>query len=104
METVKFGKAKVKVGDYVSIPNSYIGAKKKQALTAAVFADQKIFGLVTKVVDGSQQFEVKWDLDGKTTCMSLDKVQYESVETSLQIQSEASIITAEDFEGMADDL
>ena len=77
---------------------------QKQALTAAVFADQKIFGLVTKVVDGSQQFEVKWDLNGKTILMYLDKVQYESLDTPLQIQSEASIITAEDFEGMADDL
>ena len=28
METVTFGKAKVKVGDYVSVPNSYTGAKK----------------------------------------------------------------------------
>ena len=59
---------------------------------------------MTKVVEGNRQFEVKWDLDGETTTMSLSKVQYESVDTPLQIQSETSIITTEDFEGMVGDL
>ena len=36
--------------------------------------------------------------------MSLDKVQYKSVDTLLQIQSETSIITAEDFEDTAGNL
>ena len=44
------------------------------------------------------------DLDGETMTMSLNKVQYESVDPLLQIQSETSIITAEDFEGMVGDL
>ena len=35
--------------------------------------------------------------------MSLEKVQYEPIDTPLQVKS-ASIITAEDFEGMAGDL
>ena len=88
----------------MSVPNSYFVTKHQQALTAVGIADEKILGRVTKVVDGNQQFEVKWDLDGETTTMSLSKVQYESVDTPLQIQSETSIITAEDFEGTASDL
>ena len=59
---------------------------------------------MTKVVDGNRQFVVKWDLDGEKRTMSLDKAQYESVGTPLQVQSETCIITAEDFEGMAGDL
>ena len=88
----------------MSVPNSYFGTKYQQVLTAAGVAEEKIFGRVTKVVDGNQQFEVKWDLDGETTTMSLNKVQYESVDTPLEIQSETSIITAEDLEGMVGDL
>ena len=84
----------------MSVPNSYFGTKYQQALTAAGIPDEKIFGRVTKVVDSNQQFEVKWDLDGETMTMSLNKVQYESVDTPLQIQSETSILTAEEFEGM----
>lgn len=59
---------------------------------------------MTKVVDGNRQFEVKWDLDGEKTTMCLNKAQYESVGTPLQIQLETCIITAEDFERMAGDL
>ena len=88
----------------MSVPNSYFGTKYQQVLTAAGVAEEKIFGRVTKVVDGNQQFEVKWDLDGETMTMSLNKVQYESVDTPLEIQSETSIITAEDLEGMVGDL
>ena len=35
--------------------------------------------------------------------MSLEKVQYEPIDTPLQIKS-ANVITAQDFEGMAGDL
>ena len=44
METAKFGQTKVKMGDCKSVPNSYFGTTHQQALTAAGFADEKIFG------------------------------------------------------------
>ena len=53
MKTVKSDQTKVKVGDCVSVLNSYFGTKYQQALTAAAIADKKIFGWVTKVVDGN---------------------------------------------------
>ena len=47
---------------------------------------------------------MKWDFDQETTpSTSLEKVQYEPIDTTLQVKS-ASVITAEDFDGMAGDL
>ena len=51
METVKFVQTKVKVGDCVSVPNSYFGTKYQQALTV-VLLTRRYSSHVTKVVDG----------------------------------------------------
>ena len=55
------------------------------------------------MINGNREFVVKWDIDQDTASMSLDKVRYEAVDTPLQSPA-TSVITAEDFEGMAGDL
>ena len=75
-----------------------------QLIKDAGVHDDRIYGCVTFVIDGNRNFTVKWDFDQETTpSMSLEKVQYEPIDTPLQVKS-ASVITAEDFEGMAGDL
>ena len=104
METVKFGCTKIKVGDCVSVPNDYFGDDSLQYMKDAGVHDDRIYGRVTFLIDGSRNFTVKWDFDQETPpSMSLEKVQYEQIDTPLQVKP-ASIITAEDFEGMAGDL
>ena len=104
METVKFGRTKIKVGDCVSVPNDYFGDGYLQLIKDAGVHDDRIYSRVTFVIDGNRNFTVKWDFDQETTpSMSLEKVQYEPIDTPLQVKS-ASVITAEDFERMAGDL
>ena len=104
METVKFGRTKIKVGDCVSVPNDYFGDGYLQYMKDADVHDDCIYGRVTFLIDENRNFTVKWDFDQETTpFMSLEKVQYELIDTPLQVKP-ASIITAEDFEGMAGDL
>ena len=104
METVKFGCTKIKVGDCVSVPNDYFGDGYLQYMKDAGVHDDCIYSRVTFLIDENRNFTVKWDFDQETTpFMSLEKVQYELIDTPLQVKP-ASIITAEDFEGMAGDL
>ena len=99
METVKFGHTKVKVGDCVCVPNDYFGDGYLQLIKDAGVHDDRIYGCVTFVIDRNRNFIVKRDFDQETTpSMSLEKVQYEPIDTPLQVKS-ASVITAEDFEG-----
>ena len=75
METVKFGRTKIKVGDCVSIPNDYFGDGYLQLIKDAGVHDDRIYGCVTSVIDGNRNFTVKWDFDQEITpSMSLEKV------------------------------
>ena len=101
---MKFGRTKIKVGDCVSVPNDYFGDGCLQLIKDAGVHDDRIYGCVTSVIDGHRNFTVKWDFDQEITpSMSLEKVQYEPIDTPLQVKS-GSVITTEDFEGMAGDL
>ena len=101
---MKFGCTKIKVGDCVSVPNDYFGDGYLQLIKDAGVHDDRIYSCVTFVIDGNRSFTVKWDFDQETTpSTSLEKVQYEPIDTTLQVKS-ASVITAEDFDGMAGDL
>ena len=44
METVKFGRTKIKVGDCVSVPNDYFGAEYLKLLQDSGFHDDQIYG------------------------------------------------------------
>ena len=103
MESVKFGRIKVKVGDSVSVPNDYFGTAFKDMLEGVGVLDERIYGCVLNVIEGNRKFDVKWDYDGQITSTCLDKVSYEAHDTPLQHQS-SSVITAEDFEGLAGSL
>ena len=75
-----------------------------QLIKDAGVHDDRIYNCVTFVIDGNRNFTMKWDFDQETTpSMSLEKVQYEPIDTPLQVKA-ASVITAEDFEGMTGDL
>ena len=101
---MKFGRTKIKAGDCVSVPNDYFGDGYLQLIKDAGVHDDRIYGCVTSVIDGHRNFTVKWDFDQEITpSMSLEKVQYEPIDTPLQVKS-GSVITTEDFEGMAGDL
>ena len=101
---MKFECTKIKVRDCVSVPNDYFGDGYLQLIKDAGVHDDRIYGCVTSVIDGNRNFTVKWDFDQEITpSISLEKVQYEPIDTPLQVKS-ASVITAEDFEGMAGDL
>ena len=100
MESVKFGRTKVKVTDCVSVPNNYFGADFKARLVAAGVNDVRVYGRVTDVIDGNREFVVRWDFDQLTTSTSLDKVRYEQPDTPFQ-ESRSSSITTADLEELA---
>eukprot|EP00111_Clytia_hemisphaerica_P006743 TCONS_00019504-protein len=103
MDTVKFGRTKIKVGDCVSVSNNYFGNGYLQSITDAGLDHQRIYGRVTSICEGNRNFAVKWDFDQEITySMSLEKVQYEQFDTPLQAKPK-TVITAEDFEGLAGD-
>ena len=96
---MKFGCTKIKVGDCVSVPNDYFGDGYLQLTKDVGVHDDPIYACVTFVIDRNRNFIVKRDFDQQTTpSMSLEKVQYEPIDTPLQVKS-ASAITAEDVEG-----
>ena len=70
MDTVKFGRTKVKVGDCVSVPNDYFGNTYLQLIKDADIPYNRIYGCVTNVKDGNRSFSVKWDFDQETTHFS----------------------------------
>ena len=67
METVKFGRTKIKVGDCVSVPNDYFGDGYLQLIKDAGVHDDRIYSCVTFVIDGNRNFTMKWDFDQETT-------------------------------------
>ena len=96
METVKFGRVKVKIGDCVSVPSIYFGAEYLAALQANGLGD-KLFGHVTQVLRGNSSFVVKWDLEQDETTMSLDKVTYEGEGIPLQqVEPQGTSVEAAD--------
>ena len=80
MDTVKFGRTQIKVGDCVSVPNTYFGTGYLQLIKDAGVDHQRIYGRVA--------LAVKWDFDQEiTTSMSLEKVQYEQFDTTSYAQN-----------------
>ena len=96
MDTVKFGRVKVKVGDCVSVPSTYFGDSFHRHLRNSGIQESCIYGRVEEIIDGNMKFKVKWDFDSQFTEMSLEKVTYESRDTPFQVPS---IITKDDVVG-----
>ena len=97
METVKFGRTKVNIGNSVSVPSIYFGAEYLAALRDKGLGDNKLYGHVTQVLRGNSSFVAKWDLEQDETTMSLDKVTYEGEGIPLQqVEPQGTSIEAAD--------
>ena len=59
METVKFGRTKIKVRDFISVPHYYFGDVYLQLIKDAGIHDDHIYDHVTFVIDGNRNFTVK---------------------------------------------
>ena len=95
MDLVKLGgRTKIKVGDCVSVPINYFGDEYSMALQVAGFTSDRIYGRVSEVILGNRKFDVKWDVEGDTTTMTLEKVRCEPFDTPLQKIPSSSTITA----------
>ena len=103
MDTVKFGRTRVKVGDCVSVANDYFGLVFKDTVTKTCSFFDRIYGRVESVVDGNDKFVVRWDYDQELSTMNLEKVRVEKDNIPLQQQS-SSLITKEDFSGLENSL
>ena len=79
MDTVKYGRTKVKVGDCVSVPSNYFGPEYQAALQTNGLTSEKLYGRVTNIIRGNSSFVVRWDAEKDETTMSLTKVTYEDV-------------------------
>ena len=110
MDVVKLkGRAqKVQVGDCVSVSGGYFGKPFQKTLYDIGFVDGRAYGRVVEVLEETNQFTVKWDLDEQVTydhklflCLShssiLSSSLYPSIHLSIHLHIYLSISPSASF-------